>query len=433
LLLIFETCESRPKHFESEKIVTDADGFYTSKSTATRRGEPLAEDVLEHKIRFHPNVIILDRERHIDSIKCLSHGGLILQVQEDAKIEMWDANTILFGGKEWGCVNELGKPSRFAVRPSLTFRRGGAVYVEASIAEQDEVFETLSFKWQSPERMSLDVDTAHTKRLSNKEWNETLSWNYDNKKKQSNGVVHLENADCKTDWVKNVPDLKALCATAKGSDVKIEINCADCWSYYRLNMSFLYDQAAGTKQLITAGTIKTNLTIDVKTTTVFTHNVPDVFKAATSVITFGIPGVCDIDIDFTVAVDIEFKWNILGHSSTGSFMQGTYQMQVGSLGQHEIVDLSPTPNKLGINTIGDAVTKTTLRSGPHFKVHLLLKTFFDAFTELAPFISFGVNYAAGGLPPTKTPNEHTIVKEPWMVTDCPKKHFSEWFLDVVFR
>jgi len=410
----------RPSSFESDRIIVDEEGFY--KSNNVRRSDPRPEDMLEYKVRFHKNVINLDKIPHITSIKCLAGGDLVIQITPGSKIEQWKDDVILFGGKEWGCRGESGKATRFAVKPSSVTVLRENVYVHAVIAEQKEVYETLQMGWRTPH--SIEDETSGKRDWRNKQWNTSLTWNLDPKTNRASGPIKLLSVDCGSFILKAIPQLKAICD--KGAQISMVVTCVDCWAKYKMNVTFVYDQDSGKKNLDTMGNVKMNITVEVKTTFQLSHDIPNAFAISQPFVQLGVPGVADIDVDFTVAIDLTLKWNVVGAITSGSYIEGNYVMGVGSDDREENFELTPTPTPPTFKSYGDGTVQTTLRAGPHFKVHLLLTTFFDAFTELAPFAKFNIHYEPKMIGPKDMPNPKAWWKEPWMFTACKKRHFAEW-------
>jgi len=413
----------RPTAFGTEQIVLDEEGFFRKSMVRSRGLEVKPEDDLDYTVRFHENVILLDKEEYITSIKCHGAGNLVLEVSPGALTKQWDSSVILYGGREWGCMNEAGQPSRFAVRPTNVHRVQNMILVRGDIADQKEVFETLKMIWVSP-RDSAAIDM---KRLwKNHNFDMAPSWNWDDKKQASKGPVTFKTFGCGDSIFQKVPFIKKLCDASY--KVSLKLSCVDCWAKLNLNMSFIYDQASNSKDLTTLGHINMNMTVEVEASVSMQYTFSDLarFDIPLPYVSLSIPGIADIGIEVTLAIDVTLKWNIVGKVSAGAYVEGNFSVAVGSRSRDSAFEFKPTPNKPHVAVYGDGQVQTTFRVGPHFQVHLLLIRFFDAFVELQPFVNFGLHYDMMSIEPKDMPNPKTLIKMPWMVQDCKSIHFVEW-------
>jgi len=423
VLLHYVSAGIRPASFGTEQITLDEEGFFRKSMVHSRGLDAKPEDDLDYTARFHKNVVFLDREQYINSIKCHGTGNLVIEVAPGALVKEWDSSMVLYGGKEWGCLNEDGHATRFAIKPSNVHRAKNMVFVRGDMADQKEVFETLKMAWQSP----TDHAEIDMKRLwRNQNFNMTTGWNWDDKKQASKGPVTLKTFDCSEKLFQSIPPIKRLC-DAKYK-VTLKLSCVDCWAKLGLNMSFIYDQESHDKDLTSIGVLQMNMTIEVEASISMQYTFENLarFDIPLPYVTLSIPGVADIGVTVTLAIDVTLKWNIVGKASVGAFMEGNFVTAVGSKNRDSSFDFKPTPNRPAVSVYGDASAQFTFRIGPHFQVRLLVIRFFDAFTELQPFVNFGVHYDMMTMEPKDVPNPKTLVKMPWMVQDCKRLHFVEW-------
>ncbi|PRP88549.1 hypothetical protein PROFUN_02960 [Planoprotostelium fungivorum] len=430
---------ARPIKFESDDLVpAGKDGVHRKVADLAgkhKRSEVSSHDLLEYEVAYNKDVIRLDREHtQVESVECFN-GHFRLSVGKGSSLPRIQRGQILVGGKEWGCKDENGKPERFAARVEETMVRDGKLVLKTSPVTEREVFDQLKMSFKpirhhfAPSAVDAPSNNA-TNNTANVKWHKKVNWNGNEQTKKGNKTILLYSLTCKSASVTFNPRLKSFCSKIN-KNINFELvglRCSNCWSLFNLDILFNYD-SHGTKDLTSIGVSDSLFDVTVDTSVTYTLSLPEVFKVIIPIDTMGVPGIANIDLDFQLAIDVNLNWNIIGQVVTGSFMNGNFTTLSGTHGQQDnnnTLSFNALPNHVRASSKGDGSLKTTFRAGPHFRVYLFANSFFNAWAEVAPTLSFLVNTNPVGLPPTKTPRPSALYQEPWMLEACPKIHFIEW-------
>jgi len=411
---------SRPSSFESDRLVKDAQGvFHKTADLKRSSGQITAEDAFEYRFSFHPDVIRLDQEHtQVESIQCLPDSTLVMELSPESITPEWNRRAILVGGKEWKCRGEDGELTQFAVRMDKMKRIGDKLYVDTVAVTEEEVLQNFQAKWQLPR--------PQDEKRGSKAWNENLAWNYEKKNGKADNVLSLLHVNCSTPKISD--DLLSICKR----DIKFQFNvlCLDCWSSFDLDITFLWD--GNSKTLITEGKSHMNLTLQVDSTVEFVGKFPDVLTYSIPMLGTSVPGIADIGIFFKINLDLDVRWKVVGGAVTGAYVEGNYQLGAGSTDSQKAsngYNFAPQMVEPGISATGEGDVKVSLGVGPSFTVKLLAVTFFNAYSQVVPWVNLNFKANAFTFQQDSSIGVNSLFREPWMYKACENSHISRWAVD----
>ncbi|PRP87409.1 Solute carrier family 25 member 40 [Planoprotostelium fungivorum] len=439
LCLLFSSAfGARPSRFESDDLPpADADGVHRKALNLEgrhKRSQVPSQELLQYEVAYNKDVIRLDREHtQIESVECFN-GYLRLSVAEGESFPEFEKGKILVGGKEWGCKDEKGQLERFAGRVQETAVYNNKLVVKTIPVEEREVFHKLKMSFKPIRHHFMTAEAATNEDPNDIEWHKKVNWNADESKMKGNASIPLYALTCKSPEAAVQPQLKQACALMNNK-VNLELltlKCSNCFSLFNLDILFDYD-SSGSKDLTSIGVSYLQLDVTVGSAVRYSIGLPNLFKLVVPFETMGVPGIADIALQFEIAIDVNLNWEMKGELTSGSFMEGNFSTLSGTHGQNDDRNdfiFRATPSRIKSVAAGNGSLKTTLHAGPHFRVYLFTNSFFNAFAEVTPALSFSVKSDPLGLPATKSPRPNALVQAPWMLEACPKRHLLEWDLSL---